>query len=387
MGGEAGTGQDRRLIRDGASDCPVTQVAAGHWSVRGLAAGRTVLRSTETRQAGLAIERMDKLPSSLRRPVLYRDGPEHREHRRQTARFFTPRRVEEHYRPLMRRVVEQQIALLHKEKSVDLGRLSFELALTVVAEVVGLTDSKPGMAGRLEAFFPVRPPGFLALNLAWLRFHFGDVRPAVRARRRARRDDLISHLIDEGCRDSEILGECLTFAAAGMVTTREFINLAAWHLFADPDLCERYRTAEEPDRLAILHELLRLEPVVNTLKRRTIAPIELAGEAGPVTIPAGDLVEIEISATNVDPAAVGDRPADICPGRELVGGPGPVALAFGDGAHRCPGAYIAMLESDLFLHALFAQPGITLESAPTVAFRPEIAAYELRGLRVSVRGT
>ncbi|WP_449350719.1 hypothetical protein [Streptomyces shaanxiensis] len=35
-------------------------------------------------------------------------------------------------------------------------------------------------------------------------------------------DDLISHLLAEGCSDAEILGECLTFAAAGMVTTREF---------------------------------------------------------------------------------------------------------------------------------------------------------------------
>ncbi|MCO1577921.1 cytochrome P450 [Crossiella sp. SN42] len=382
MVSEASTGRDRRRVRDGEAGCPITQVAAGHWSVRGLAEGRTVLRSTDTRQAGLAVERMDKLPSGLRRPVLYRDGPEHREHRRQTARFFTPRRVEQHYRPLMRRVVEEQLAVLRGAGSADLSRLSFQLALQVVAEVVGLTDSRPGIDRRLEAFFPAAPPGFLRLNLAWLRFHFGDVRPAVRARRRERRDDLISHLIDEGCRDSEILGECLTFAAAGMVTTREFINLAGWHLLADADLGQRYRTAAEPERLALLHELLRLEPVVSRLSRRTTAPIELTG----VTIPAGDLVDIEVSATNVDPAAVGDHPADIRPGRGLADGASPVALAFGDGPHRCPGAHIAMLESDLFLHALLNQPGITLESGPTVAYRPEIAAYELRGLRVSLRG-
>src|SRR5436853_643903 len=54
-------------------------------------------------------------------------------------------------------------------------------------------------------------------------FFLLDVRPSIRARRRARQDDLISHLIDEGCSNSEILGECITFGAAGMITTREFI--------------------------------------------------------------------------------------------------------------------------------------------------------------------
>ena len=48
-----------------------------------------------------------------------------------------------------------------------------------------------------------------------------------------------------------------------------------------PDaLRERYVNAEEAERLAILHEFLRLEPVVSNLRRRTTAPVELPGEDG-----------------------------------------------------------------------------------------------------------
>ncbi|MFJ7771222.1 hypothetical protein ACIQ1J_23195 [Streptomyces sp. NPDC097107] len=72
---------------------------------------------------------------------------------------------------------------------------------------------------------------------------------AVRAHRRREHDDLVSPLIAEGCSDTEILGECLTFAAAGRVTTRELIRLAACHLFSDADLPHHHRSADEGRRL------------------------------------------------------------------------------------------------------------------------------------------
>ncbi|MFE0424732.1 cytochrome P450, partial [Streptomyces sp. NPDC058953] len=264
---EAGTGADRgfgfrRIERDtAAAECPVVRGADGVWEVRGFGEARAVLRSTSTVQAGLGVETVSKLPKRVRRPVLYRNGPEHREHRRQTARFFTPRRVDEHYREVMVRVAEARIDRLRADGRARLSDLGFDIAIEVACAVIGLTDSRPGIEERLERFFPERfgTPGLtsprgiywaLRQNTNWLRVYVGDVRPAVRARRRARRDDLISHLIDDGCSNAEILGECLTFAAAGMVTTREFIGAAAWHLFSDAGLLAHYRAADDPGRRA-----------------------------------------------------------------------------------------------------------------------------------------
>ncbi|MET9381318.1 cytochrome P450 [Streptomyces sp. NPDC002928] len=369
----------------------------GVWQVRGYEEARAVLRSTETVQAGLGIETVEKLPSKIRRPVLYRDGPEHREHRRQTARFFTPRRVDERYREVMVRVAEAQIGKVREAGRAQLSDLSFHLAIEVASAVIGLTESRPGIRERLERFFPEKfgKPGLTSFhgiywlvrqNANWVRVYLGDVRPAVRVRRRQRRDDLISHLLDEGCSAGEILGECLTFAAAGMVTTREFVNAAAWHLFTDQALLTRYRAADEADRIAILHEILRLEPVVGRLRRRTTAPLTLPGGDETVTVPAGELVDILLDSTNLDARAVGARPEQICPGRAMTEGAGPPGLSFGDGPHKCPGAHVAILETDVFLSRLFALPGLRMATPPRVGFNDEIGSYELRDLTVTLTG-
>ncbi|MFH9574516.1 cytochrome P450 [Streptomyces sp. NPDC017230] len=380
--------------RRAGTACPVGRAADGTWQVRDYAAARALLRGPGTVQAGLGIETVEKLPPRVRRPVLYRDGPEHREHRRQTARFFTPRRVDEHYRDLMVRIADEQVAALRAAGEAPLSDLAFELAIGVVSEVVGLRYGRPGIRRRLERFFPEEfgEPGLTSVrgvywwvrqNTNWLRIHLADVRPAIRAHHRHDHDDLISHLIAEGCSDAEILGECLTFAAAGMVTTREFICLAAWHLFSDAGLLDHYRSADETGRLAVLQELLRLEPVIGHLRRRTTEAVELACPGGPVTVGPGEYVELLLDDANTDPKAVGDEPLLIRPGRAPEVGAG---LSFGDGPHRCPGAHIALLETDVFLSRLFALDGVRMGGEPRVAFQEAIGGYEIRGLTVALPG-
>jgi cytochrome P450 len=399
VGGEETAYGGRRIERGPAENgCPLRRGPDGVWQVRGYEEARAVLRSTATVQAGLGIETVEKLPSKIRRPVLYRDGPEHREHRRQTARFFTPRRVDERYREVMVRVAEAQIGKVQDAGRAQLSDLSFHLAIEVASAVIGLTESRPGIRERLERFFPEKfgKPGLTSLhgiywlvrqNANWVRVYLGDVRPAVRVRSRQRRDDLISHLLDEGCSAGEILGECLTFAAAGMITTREFVNAAAWHLFTDQALLTRYQAADEADRIAILHEILRLEPVVGRLRRRTTAPLTLpSGDDDAVTVPAGELVDILLDSTNLDARAVGARPEQICPGRAMTEGAGPPGLSFGDGPHKCPGAHVAILETDVFLSRLFALPGLRMATPPRVGFNDEIGSYELRDLTVTLTG-
>lgn len=353
--------------------CPAFRDDDGVWHVRDLAGGRALLRDTETVQAGLGVETVEKLPSRFRRPVLYWDGPEHREYRRQTARFFTPRRVDEEYRDLMHSVADREIEVLVSAGSADLSELSFRLAVDVAKQVVGLTESRPGTARRLARFFPEKlgTPGFTSphglywaarILYLWLAIHVGDVRPAVRARKRRREDDLISHMLDDGAGAGEILGECITVAAAGMVTTREFICAAAWHLFTDDGLLTAYRAGDEQARYAILHDVARLEPPLAALKRRTTAPVTLPDGA---VVPAGERVDVSIAAANLDQAA----------------GAG---LTFGDGPHRCPGQYLAIQESDIFLSKLVALDGVRLTSRPRVAFNDAFGSYSLHDMVVSV---
>jgi cytochrome P450 len=380
--------------------CPVRVHEDGTWYIRDFATARAVLRSTDTRQAGFAMADATRVSRTfrMRMPVLYRDGAEHREDRRQTSKYFTPRRVDTAYRALMERVADEQCETLRKHGSADLSRLALILSVAVVGEVLGLTEAGRGMTKRLERFFATRgelswrrPQALvkeLIVNVNMLLFYRRDVLPSIAVRREQSRDDVISHLIGDGCRNLDILAECVTFAAAGMVTTREFITLATWHLLSDDALRRAFQDGSEEERHAILREILRLEPVVSDLFRHTTADIEVGCVDGPRTIPAGTRLDISLAAANLDEAAVGDAPETICPHRVSGVGVGvgelDAGLSFGDGAHRCPGSHVALLETNVFLTKLLALPGIRLATTPRIRHRPEISSYELSGLRLVV---
>lgn len=78
---------------------------------------------------------------------------------------------------------------------------------------------------------------------------------------------------------------------------------------------------------------------------------------------------------------VGDDPLQLCPGRPLPSGVNEAVLSFGDGAHKCPGQPLAMLESDVLLHRLLARE-VTIVSEPTIEWDDLIAGYALRGFRL-----
>ena len=312
------------------------------------------------------------------------------------ARFFAPRVVQERYAEQMTACAGRLLADAQAAGTCRLDELALLYTVEVTAEVIGLTHAPvPAMAKRLVSFFNQPPldvtrPDFGRTPTMWARaavnallpigrFYLADVRPAIRSRRRRRRGDVISHLLDEGYTNADILVECVTYGTAGMVTTREFIVMCAWQLLRYPRLLERYLTAGQPERFAILNEVIRLEPVVGHLYRRATAAIEVAEGDRTWTIPAGELVDLCIRPANADPEAVGSDPLDLCPGRPLPPGVNAAGLSFGDGAHRCPGQPLALLETDLLLGRLLAlRPRIVAE--PTLAWDNLIEGYQLRGL-------
>ena len=372
----------------------VEQDAAGRWHVYGYAEARAFLRAEGTRQAGFRAERIDKLPQTMRDPILYQEGEAHREQRTKTARFFTPKTTDDKYRGFMEAFADEVLADFQRSRRADLSVLSMRMAVQVAAQVVGLTNSRrPGMNRRIEAFIEepepdapklVRLRDWLKSQVSVGRFFFLDVQPAIRARRAEPREDVISHTLSEGYSPTEILTECVTYAAAGMVTTREFISVAAWHLLEHPDLRQNYLSGEQTERYRILHELLRLEPVVGTLFRRVVEEVTLESGGGTVTIPAGAQVSLHVGAANTDVGVVGEAPLAACPARGLPRGVPEPVLSFGDGHHRCPGAYVAIQESDIFLRKFLALPGLRVEKQPDLSYNDLVQGYELRDFVVTV---
>ncbi len=232
--------------------------------VSDFATARAIMRSGAVEQAGFNADFIKKANRKGNLPISYLEGEAHRRQRSATGRFFAPKVVATKYRATMERVSDELIADFRRAGKADLSAITLELAVAVAADIVGLTDSsQKGMTRRLAAFF--RGGGGGSAFAIWLGgmkarlqsiiFYFMDVRPAIAARRKNPREDVISHLIGEGYSWADILMESLTYAAAGMVTTREFIVMTVWHFADHPELKDRFLSADEDGKLEILEEV------------------------------------------------------------------------------------------------------------------------------------
>lgn len=388
----------QKSARNEGEMAPPAPDADGVWHVHDFQSARAVLRSTDSHQAGFLVENMRKVnPGSRNDPVIFQEGTSHREQRKATARYFTPIAVNSNYRELMEEASDRLVTQLQARGRGNLSRMSMVLAVEVAGRVVGLTNSRlPGMARRLERFFAVQTmptsrrsvhywTTAARMNSAIGSFFLLDVRPAIAARRKEPQDDVISYLLSQGYNEQEILIECITFGAAGMVTTREFIQVAAWHMLENRELREMYLAGDDATREKILNETLRLEPVVSHLYRRLVAPITITQDGHTVTIPAGAKVDVHIQSANQDESVTGPNPELLCPAREIRQPKvSDMLMGFGDGHHRCPGAYIAIQESDIFLKKLLALPSLHIIRPPALTWNSLTQGYELDGFRIGV---
>jgi cytochrome P450 len=345
------------------------------------AGARELLRSGEVRQAGAEAEHFaDADPKEV--SVFFLDGEEQRKKRADLARFFTPKAIETRYRKVMEATSDRIVDDFRKTGRARLDLLSFQLAAEVAAEIVGLTHSDPvAMARRIRKVIEttgrqgVSGPRKLVLRTLGafhsLNFFLRDIRPAIRERRRQPREDILSHLVSEGCSNLSIYIECFSYGTGGMLTTREFIVMSAWHLLENDELRETFLAGGDSVQLAILDEILRLEPVSGMIQRS-----RASDDSGK------HVLAIDVRAANTDEAITGPNPLEIDPERAKRQRMTANWMSFGDGPHRCPGAQVALHETRVFLDRLLRVPGIRLSAKPRFGWWQTISSYELRGAMV-----
>lgn len=388
------------------SGCPVNQTAdrrksaaiaiantepdaGAHW-VKDASVARKILRSTQALQAGAGAELLH-YENPEHAPVFFLDGEEHFNKRRKTQRFLSPKAVAEQHVQVMRRVSDELLADFRRKGQANLEDISFDLAIAVVGEILGLTNSdQAGRARRIQHVLGTSigktKPGLIGFVSRFKRalftglFFLRDVRPAMRARRKSPQEDAISFYLQEGYSNMAIIIECLTYGTAGMLTTREFIVMAAWYLFEDAALRERFLAGDKKEQLAILMEIVRLEPVAAMIHRRVNEEVE-GLEASP--LPAGELYGIDIRAANVDEEMVGECPFALDPERAKRVNDSGRFLSFSDGPHTCPGWMVALHETRIFLEQLFQVPGLRLEREPDISWNAHLKSYELRNARIT----
>lgn len=381
---------DRKTVR--AYDQGVT-FKDGAEIVRDAEGVKGVLRSPALVQDALDAAAVKRLaPDEI--PLIFLDGKPHRDRRKQITDFFSPRSIKEKFEPLMQETADILVAELERDKKLRIDEASWQMAVTLVGELIGVTRGKSReemkkTAKRIERFLYRTQFSALTgwrLKLAQARaglyvfdFLVRDVRPTVKARRKQPQDDVISRLVAEKYTEKAMLIDCMTLCGAGMQTTREFISLVAWHLLDNPDLRRRFTEGDYEAQMAILEEILRLEPIVSTLYRR--APEEMADGTGGYR--TGQSYAVSLRHANIDAEAVGECPLAIDPDRKDRLKDQAAFLSFGNGMHRCPGSPLALNETLALMNRLLKVPGLKLASKPEVKWVAHLATFEIHNVLVT----
>jgi cytochrome P450 len=146
---------------------------------------------------------------------------------------------------------------------------------------------------------------------------------------------------------------------AGNETTRNLIGNCVYRLASDLALQEQLR--RDPALVpALIEETLRLDAPVQLLARTCTSPLELAG----VPIAAGERVVFQLASANRDEACFAEPDTFRLARRNARD-----HVGFGAGAHVCPGAWLARMETRVVLETLFERTA-KLALAPGYAWDP-----------------
>lgn len=205
------------------------------------------------------------------------------------------------------------------------------------------------------------------------------------------------HEDGSGMTRDELRDELITLVFAGHETTGIALAWAMYWLLTNPDsmrrlLAEIDALGANPDpeslsRLpyldAVVHETLRLHPIVPDIPRQTTRPFELLG----YRIPAGIGIAVATSRIHVNPVLY-PEPEKFRPERFLERKFSPFEFTpFGGGARRCLGAAFATYEMKIVLGTLLAHYRLVLaENKPVKPGRRNIVMGPATGVRVKYIG-
>jgi len=294
----------------------------------------------------------------------------------------------------MRQTADVLVGELERDKKLRVDEASWQMAVTLVGELIGVTRGKTRAqmkqtARRIERCLYRTKMHTLTgwrLKAAKLQgvinmmiFMRKDVKPTMKARAKEPQDDVITRLVQENYSNTAILADVMMLCGAGMQTTREFISLAAWHMLEKPWLKDAFLAADYDGKVGIMEELLRLDPIVSTLYRR--APEDLA-EAAKEDFRPGQTYGVSIRHANHDASAVGECPHAIdLKRKDRLGDQAPM-MSFGNGVHRCPGSPLAINETLFLLDRLLRVPGIRLASRPEIEWEPNVSTFVISNVLV-----
>jgi cytochrome P450 len=280
------------------------------------------------------------------------DPPKHTRMRSLVGKGFTPSKVN----AMEDRI--RQITLQHLEPALERGTFDFiedfagKVPMDVISELVGVPVADRAELRRLADLVLHRDDGVYDVPVEGMEAALtlvGYYQEMVDERRRVRRDDVTSALLDaeiEGdhLTDEEIVAFLFLMVVAGNETTTKLLGNAWYWGWRNPD--ERSKPFADPGRVADwTEETLRYDTSSQMLLRVARQPIELHG----TTIAEGERVLLLVGSANRDGAVFAD------PDRYDIDRDTSKLVSFGSGRHFCMGAPLARLEARIALGELVSR--------------------------------
>ncbi len=294
------------------------------------------------------------------------DGAPHRRHRALIAPSFRASMLERWEREIVRPVAHALADRIEAAGSVELVEaFTSRLPVQVICEILGLpeVDHARFLAWSDAVNSGPLDPGAGRAAAEQMAAYF---RPLIEARRADPGADLLSALVCaevEGAAldEAHLLGFLRLLLPAGAETTYRVLGSALVALLEQPDRVEQLRAS--PRRIpAAVEETLRWETSVTMTVRHAAHDLELDG----VAIPEGSAVTVLLASANRDESRWLE-PDRWDPERAPL-----PHLAFGSGAHVCPGLHLARLEIRVALEVL-------LERFPALRLDPDRPAPRIEG--------
>jgi cytochrome P450 len=294
------------------------------------------------------------------------DPPIHTRLRGALRLAFSPSALRTRFEPIVRRKVIELIDAFADSGHADFARdLARPLPGTTMFSWFGFPETDHP---QLLAWFGEmleRDPGERALPdraLAGRDRIRAYMQAAAAERRIARRDDLMSFLVDatESGQISadELLGASMLLFVAGITTTSGLISNSLLHLAHFPD--QRALIRDDPSVMAAaIEELLRFDAPIQALARTATRDVALHDGV----IPEGARVALLWASANRDERRWVD------PDRLDIGREPQRHVSFGDGIHHCLGAPLARLEARIVFEELFRRIPEYAVSGPIVRIK------------------
>ena len=311
--------------------------------------------------------------------MLSLDGAAHRRHRDPFTQAFRGADASASLESFAVATAGRLVAGIRPDGRAELRRsLAGPLAVAVVAEVLGLTETDPGVilswydaiVSAVTALSADSGRGDAAVvsdSSSAGRQAFGALRASIEAAiGRPGASSLLAaaagtgrlstggRLGTGGLSTDEVVSNAAVLMFGGIETTEGMICNAILHLLSHPEQLSLVVT-ERSLLPGAVEESLRLEPSAAVVDRYATADVLLAA----ARIRRGDLVIVSIAGANRDPAVFPDpdrfgiRRANA---RQNLG--------FARGPHFCPGAQLARVETRAAIDAVTDQlPGLRLDQA------------------------